>query len=66
MKKLKKLSLTKEVVTKLQNEEMKNLNGGLTDSKFVCGTYFNTGNCKTSNSCGNIPQTYATIIIACF
>lgn len=63
MKKLKKLSLTKEVVTKLQNDEMKSLNGGLNDSKVLCGTYFNTGNCQTSNSCGG----YGDVsVIYCF
>jgi natural product precursor len=65
MKKLKKLSLTKEVITKLQNDEMKSLNGGIGNSQWLCGTYFNTGNCKTSNSCGRMPYTDATVVIYC-
>lgn len=48
MKKLKKLSLNKEVVTKLQNDEMQRLNGGLGKSHWFCMTYFKTGGCYGS------------------
>lgn len=48
MKKLKKLSLNKEVVTKLQNDEMQRLNGGLGKSHWLCMTYFKTGGCYGS------------------
>lgn len=55
MKKLKKLKLSKEVITKLQNEEMADIKGGAFDSR-VCTTYWNTGGCYTRkhSTAGNL------------
>ncbi len=44
MSKLKKLKLNKTVVAKLQDSEMKKMQGGAFDSR-VCGTYWKTGAC---------------------
>ena len=54
MKKLKKLSLKKEVVANLNDNEMKSLEGGIAGSRVLCTTNFNTGNCYQSKSCESI------------
>lgn len=54
MKQLKKLSLRKEVVTKLSDLEMKSLKGEIGNSRVLCTTNFKTGNCYQSKSCESI------------
>lgn len=54
MKQLKKLSLKKEVVTKLNDLEMKSLKGEIGNSRVLCTTNFKTGNCYQSKSCESI------------
>jgi len=68
MKKLKKLSLNKETVTSLSEQEMSKLDGGLWNSR-VCGTYFNTGGCNgngSANSCAVNATGYYNTALVCF
>ncbi|NYI50022.1 class I lanthipeptide [Macellibacteroides fermentans] len=68
MKKLKKLSLNKETITNLNDNEMKQLEGGLWDSR-VCGTYFNGGGCYgtgSKNSCAVNATGYYNTALICF